>query len=125
MKKAFVKRGEVNLKLENYDESVRDFEKAHQLDSSNTKSPPSLKNKKKLKLTFQTGGFDVREKLKNAKLELKKSKRKDYYKILCISKEGTEAEIKKAYKKLALKWHPDKNTQDEESIVRGESVDRY
>jgi DnaJ family protein C protein 7 len=32
-------------------------------------------------------------------LELKKSKRKDYYKILEVSKEANEDEIKKAYKK--------------------------
>ena len=44
--------------------------------------------------------------LKDAKLELKKSKRKDYYKILGIPKTATEAEIKKAYRKEALKHHP-------------------
>ena len=32
----------------------------------------------------------------------------NYYDILGINKNATEKEIKSSYKKLALKWHPDK-----------------
>src|ERR1700733_4049308 len=38
--------------------------------------------------------------------------KRDYYKVLDVAKNATEAEIKKAYRRLAMKFHPDRNPHD-------------
>lgn len=87
--------------LEQWEEAVRDYQKACDMDPSDD---------------------DLRSSLRNAKLELKKSKRKDYYKILGVPKSADQTEIKKAYRLLALKWHPDKNNADEESKAKADKM---
>ncbi|KAL2351012.1 hypothetical protein BJ546DRAFT_813889, partial [Cryomyces antarcticus] len=64
----------------------------------------------------------IAQEVRNAELELKKSKRKDYYKILGIEKDADENQIKKAYRKLAIVHHPDKNPDDEDAADRFKDI---
>ena len=87
--KAYIKKGDILLQMEQYDASIQEYTKVGEF------AP-------------QTPG--LREKVKHAKLELKKSKRKDYYKMLGVSKDAELRDIQKAYKKSALMWHPDRHS---------------
>ncbi len=84
--------GDARIVNEEFEEAVREFERAIQQDQNNQR---------------------VREGLENAKRRLEMSKRKDYYKILGVKRDANDREIKKAFRKLALKYHPDKVKPDE------------
>uniref|UniRef100_A0A2N9F1H1 J domain-containing protein n=1 Tax=Fagus sylvatica TaxID=28930 RepID=A0A2N9F1H1_FAGSY len=90
---ALVQRGEAKLLTEDWEGAVEDLKTAAQ------NSPQDM---------------NIRETLMRAEKALKMSKRKDWYKILGISKTAAVSEIKRAYKKLALQWHPDKNVENRE-----------
>lgn len=93
--KALRTRARIYIHLEQYDAAIADFKSAIQ--QAQTEGSATDADVRALKTE-----------LKKAEAALKRSKTKDYYKILGVERDCTEADIKKAYRRESLKHHPDK-----------------
>jgi DnaJ family protein C protein 7 len=92
--RGYIKRGNVYMELKMFDDARADFQKAKDLDPN-------------------VAGVDGY--LNDANKNAEKARKRDYYAILGIDKNADEKEIKRAYKKMAMKYHPDRNSESEES----------
>ncbi|MCJ1369373.1 hypothetical protein MMC20_000584 [Loxospora ochrophaea] len=128
-------RAMASIKLKDYKSAISDSTRALQLD------PTYLKARKTKARAFGESGDwqaavneyksiaesnpsepGIAKEIRTAELELKKSKRKDYYKILGVDKDAGDNDIKKAYRKLAIVWHPDKNPDNEEAAEKFKEI---
>ena len=50
------------------------------------------------------------------------AERKDYYKILGVNKDASQDDIKKAFRKLSIKWHPDKNQGSKDAEAKFKEI---
>lgn len=128
-------RAQVRIKLKQYNEAIADCERAVSLDSTYTKARKTKANAlgqaerwedavREWKSIQEIDPEDrtIMSEIRKAELELKKSQRKDYYKILSVSKDADGVTIKKAYRKLAVVHHPDKNPDDEQAEERFKDI---
>lgn len=124
-------RAQCKIKLKQWDDAIADAEKAFSLDPNYTKA-----RKTKANALGQSGRWEeavkewkaiaelepedrtVQKEIRNAELEVKKAQRKDYYKIMGLEKDCNPDQVKRAYRKLAVKLHPDKNPGDEEAEAK-------
>ena len=51
--------------------------------------------------------------------------KRDYYDILGVSKSASSIELKKAFKKLAMKYNPDRNPDDESAAAKFKPISSF
>jgi DnaJ family protein C protein 7 len=88
--KAYLRRAASNLLIggkEECTQAISDYEQASRLAKTDEEKE------------------DIHKKIRNAKVQLKRAGRKDLYKIMGVARDANESEIKKAYRKMALKHH--------------------
>lgn len=124
-------RAQARHALKDYDKAIEDCTEALRLDPGYVKAQKirakaygasgnweeAVKDYKNV-AEASPGEKGIQEDIRHAEFELKKSKRKDYYKMLGVSKDASDTEIKKAYRKMAIQYHPDKNPDSTDEMFK-------
>ncbi|CAF0987450.1 unnamed protein product [Adineta ricciae] len=96
-----VSRAEAHILNEDYEAALADYQRAHETEDSNR----------------------IHDGIKRVQKLIKQSKKRDYYKILSVRRSANKAEILRAYRKLAIKWHPDKYEGDDKKKAEKMFID--
>ncbi len=99
--KSYRRRANINIELKYSEQAKDDLKKVLELDPLNKEAMSLLDDIQK---------------------EERMSKKRDLYKLLNVNKFSSQDEIRRNFKKLVIKWHPDKNNQSEEQRVYAEKM---
>ncbi|UJR21742.1 hypothetical protein I4U23_024817 [Adineta vaga] len=96
-----ISRAEAYISNEDYEAALADYQRAHESEDSNR----------------------VHDGIKRVQKLIKQSKKRDYYKILGVRRSANKAEVLRAFRKLAIKWHPDKYEGDDKKKAEKMFID--
>ncbi|CAL1533171.1 unnamed protein product [Lymnaea stagnalis] len=99
---AMVDKAEAHIANEDYEAAIQQLQQAQEIDGNSRRVQEALNKAQKLE---------------------KQSKKRDYYKILGVKRTASKKEILKAYRKLAVKWHPDKHEGPEKDKAQKVFID--